>query len=133
MDDIITQLGHWLSEVHGSGRHTTTLALQLIFIATAITGAIKARDYAQKRKQLKERQTTTLATDSLSMTLLSSEGDMPVKYVATLLREDEGYRLEIMKSSGATQAINASERFKSLDEVENHLRQNTQFLLSDFK
>jgi hypothetical protein len=67
------------------------------------------------------------------MTLLSNEGGEPVKYVATLLRENEGYRLNVLKTSGASREMTVSEPFKTLDEAENHLRLNTPFLLSDFK
>jgi len=133
VDDIITYLGHWLGEVYVSRGHRTTLALQLVAVGVMITGAITARDYAGRRKQLKEYQTTKLAIDSLSMTLVSDDRGTPTQYSATVTKEDHDYRLSIVKTSGTTQKTTTNEYFRSLDEVENYLRENTPFLLSDFK
>ncbi|MGE8190010.1 hypothetical protein [Pseudomonas sp. NPDC086278] len=133
MDDLITQLGHWFGEVYGSGRHKTTLALQLVGVAMVITGALEARDYAKRSKRLKEDQAKTLENASLSMTLLSDENGTPVKYVATVTGGDARYQLNIMKTTGAAHETTASEHFQSLADVEAYLKQNTQFLLTDFK
>ncbi|UZE24739.1 hypothetical protein LOY67_04800 [Pseudomonas sp. B21-056] len=52
MDDIIAAIGSWLTETHEARRRMVSNLEMLFWIATAIVGALAAKEYAAKRKAM---------------------------------------------------------------------------------
>jgi hypothetical protein len=133
MDDIITAIGSWLTETHEAKRRVMTNLETLFWIATAIVGAVAAKEYAAKRKAIMLQVEQALPEKDLVATSFSEEDGRPIKRVGVLRRLENGYTVSVTREAGEEFTKVCSEVMPSLEGVELYLRNRTSFVLSDFR
>lgn len=133
MDEIISEIGSWLTETHEAKRRMVSNLEMIFWIAFAIAGSIAAKDYAAKRKALMTRTAQALPEKDLVATSFSDEQGRAVKYVGTLRQVEGGYAVSVIRETDGERTESCSEVMPSLEKVEIYLTSCTSFVLSDFK
>ena len=133
MDDIITTIGGWLTETHEAKRRMMSNLETLFWIATAIVGAVAAKEYAAKRKAMMLRAEQALPERDLIAMSFSEENGRPVKCTGVLRRLENGYTVSVTREVGGEFTEVSSETIPSLEGFELYLRNRTSFVLSVFR
>ncbi|MGM0564941.1 MAG: hypothetical protein ACQES2_11465 [Pseudomonadota bacterium] len=99
----------------------------------SISGAITASEIAKKRKRLRASKLDKLATQVLTAHIFSKDGKGTIHHKATLKRNTNEYSLKIEAIRATDQVVKDDVVKHSIEDIELYLRENTHFLLSDFK
>ncbi len=110
-----------------------TYGAWLIVLIVSVLGYFARRDRAARWRRLTDRHRRELQSRSISASAITSEAGGDIPYEATIAPCGDGYRLLVVRESGADAAVVCDRIAQSLDEMERVLRKHTQFVLSDFQ
>jgi hypothetical protein len=115
----------------GYGRHNTPGWLLIATLVIAFAGSLTAREFFKKHQTNLASKRESLRTTNLKACLLSTESEVDVRYEATITQQNDTFKLSLVRGDHGEHLIDKD--FKTLIELENYLRINTKFVLSDFK
>ncbi|MDI2143286.1 MULTISPECIES: hypothetical protein [unclassified Pseudomonas] len=130
---MISQIAQWLGEKHSSHGRWSYGYMAVLNAAVAVGTWVAAKELIAKRKVLKARVTTTLASGSLTATSFAEEGGQQIRFTGVLLEEEGTYTVTLTRQDVQGSVVSSSDGLHSLEEVEAYLRGNTPFILSDFR
>lgn len=130
---MISQIAEWLGEKHSSHGRWSYGYMAVLNAAVGVGTWVVARELMAKRKVLKDRVTTTLASGSLTATSFAEEGGQQVRFTGVLLEEEGIYTVTLTRQDVQGSVVSSSDGLHSLEEVEAYLRGHTPFILSDFR
>lgn len=130
---MISQIAEWLGEKHSSHGRWSYGYMALLNAAVGVGTWVVARELMAKRKVLKDRVTTTLASGSLTATSFAEEGGQQVNFSGVLLEQEGVYTVTLTRKDEQGTVVSSSEGLHSLEDVDRYLRANTPFVLSDFR
>lgn len=115
----------------GYGRHDTPGWLIIAALIITFAGSLSAREIFRKHQASIERKKESLRVTNLKASLLSTESDEEVRYEAAIVQQNDTYKLSVMRIDVSEPLID--KEFMTLEELDNYLRINTKFVLTDFK
>lgn len=130
---MVSQFAEWLGEKHSSHGRWSYGYMAVLNVAVAVGTWVAAKELMTKRKVLKARVTTTLASGSKTVTSFAEEGGQQVRFTGVLLEEEEVYTVTLTRQDVQGSIVSSSDGLHSLEEVDRYLRGHTSFILSDFR
>jgi hypothetical protein len=133
MNQFIAPIIDWIGSTHGHGRHEYYGWIIIIIIATSIANKSALKELLLNNKLLRQKLKENLNEKALSATIFSEENNQTIKYIGSITKEDSGYRITIKTSLPLEEKIILNEIIESLDTADFFLRNNSKFILSDFR
>ncbi|WP_236195131.1 hypothetical protein [Pseudomonas glycinae] len=130
---MVSQFAQWLGEKHSSHGRWSYGYMAVVNVAVAVGTWVATKELMAKRKELKARVTTTLASGNLTATSFAEEGGQQVRFTGVLLEDEGAYIVTLTRQDDQGSVVSSSDGLHSLEEVDGYLRGHTPFILSDFR
>lgn len=100
----------------------------------SIYGSVVAKNMLAKKLKLRSNKSKSLETTILNAKLFSDEDGAIVEYTGSIKKLDSNeYSLRITSNHKKIETVIMDETMSTIDDIADHLRKNTKFILADFK